>query len=223
MSRDELHWIIARTAYSTEQLKHIRNLASAGFFIACVLDRSSCIRLLSWLASRYNGRIRLSRKLTFMRSFIESHPGLVLPRFAHCFGCGHANPHGHQLKCHLVGEKVIARFTPAAMYSGGYPGNVYGGMIASLLDCHGTASAAAFAYQSLGHDMEDGLAGIRFVTASLKIDFRQPTPIGVELTIIASLRALHDRKAEIAMTLGTDGNVSVSAEMLAVRLRAKHG
>lgn len=144
------------------------------------------------------------------------------PQFAHCFGCGPANPHGHQLKSHLVGEEVIAHFTPAAMYSGGYPGNVYGGMIASLLDCHGTASAAAFAYRSLNRDMEDSLAGIRFVTASLKIDFRQPTPIGVELTIIASLRALHDRKADITMTLGADGNVWVSAEMLAVRLRAEH-
>ncbi len=143
-------------------------------------------------------------------------------QFAHCFGCGPANPHGHQLKSYLVGEQVIARFTPEAKYSGGYPGNVYGGLIASLLDCHGTAAAAAFALRSLGLEMKDGLTGIRFVTASLKIDFKRPTPIGVELTIVATLRSLDHRKAEVALTLGAGSEVWVSGEMLAIKLDAKH-
>lgn len=59
--------------------------------------------------------------------------------FAHCYGCGRANGQGLHLKSYIDGNETVARFKPAEIYSGGYPGHVYGGMIASLLDCHGTA------------------------------------------------------------------------------------
>ncbi|HRO57970.1 MAG TPA: PaaI family thioesterase [Burkholderiaceae bacterium] len=140
------------------------------------------------------------------------------PEFAHCFGCGPANPHGLQLKSYLEGDRTLARFTPDPMYSGGYPGNVYGGMIASLLDCHGTASAAAYAHRNQGRTIGDGDPPIRFVTASLKIDFQRPTPQGVELTITGSLRSIEGRKAVIGLTLSAGDTVCAVAEMLAVQL-----
>ena len=143
--------------------------------------------------------------------------------FAHCYGCGPANPQGLHLKSFIEGERTHARFSPATMYSGGYPGNVYGGMIASLLDCHGTASAAAFAYRSLGRNMGDGLTSIRFVTASLKIDFKRPTPIGTELVLVGTLRSLEGRKATITLTLSADGNTCALGEMLAVQIPDDHG
>ena len=65
-------------------------------------------------------------------------------RFSHCYGCGRLNPDGLQLKSYRDGDDTIARFTPRPEQSGGVPNHVYGGLIASLLDCHGTASAAAF-------------------------------------------------------------------------------
>ena len=76
-------------------------------------------------------------------------------KFSHCFGCGKSNPDGLHLKSHWDAEDTIARFTVSPKYSGGVPGNVYGGMVASLLDCHGTASAAAFAYRAAGREMGD--------------------------------------------------------------------
>lgn len=136
--------------------------------------------------------------------------------FAHCYGCGPTNPHGLHLKSFLDGERTHARFTPAAMYSGGYPGNVYGGMLASLLDCHGTASAAAFAHRAQGRVMGDGGPPIRFVTASLKVDYRRPTPLGVELLIEGALRSLEGRKAIIDLTLSAGGELCVTGEMVAV-------
>lgn len=142
------------------------------------------------------------------------------PEFAHCFGCGPANPHGHHLKSYLEGDTTVARFTPDAMYSGGYPGNVYGGMIASLLDCHGTASAAAYAYRAQGRTMGDDLPAIRFVTASLKVDFRRPTPQGEELKITGELQSLEGRKALIALTLSAGDTVCATGEMVAVQLPA---
>lgn len=80
--------------------------------------------------------------------------------FAHCYGCGPANPHGLHLKSHLDGEGTVARATPDPMFSGGVPGNLYGGMIASLLDCHGTASAAAFACRARGRVIRGRLVAL---------------------------------------------------------------
>ncbi|MBP7655308.1 MAG: PaaI family thioesterase [Pseudoxanthomonas sp.] len=141
--------------------------------------------------------------------------------FAHCYGCGPANPQGLHLKSFIEGERTHARFSPATMYSGGYPGNVYGGMLASLLDCHGTASAAAFAYRVQGRVMGDGGPPIRFVTGSLKVDYRRPTPLGVELLIEGTLRSLEGRKAIIDLTLSAGGEVCVTGEMVAVQFAAK--
>jgi hypothetical protein len=75
------------------------------------------------------------------------------PEFAHCYGYGPSNPFGLHLKSYLRDDRTEARFTPDRRYSGGVPDNVYGGMIASLLDCHGTASAAAFACRARGRTM----------------------------------------------------------------------
>lgn len=141
--------------------------------------------------------------------------------FAHCYGCGHANPHGHQLKSYFDGVETFARFTPKPVFSGGYPGHVYGGMIASLLDCHGTASAAAFAYRDQGREMGDALPAIRFVTASLKIDFLKPVPLGVELEVRGVLRSIEGRKAVLALTLNAGEQLCATGEMLAIQYRAK--
>ncbi|GAD24543.1 hypothetical protein AVS7_04303 [Acidovorax sp. MR-S7] len=143
---------------------------------------------------------------------------LYPPEFAHCFGCGPSNAHGHHLKSYLVGHETIARFMPDAKYSGGVPDHVYGGMIASLLDCHGTASAAAFAYQAEGRQAGDGREAIRFVTASLKVDFKKPTPLGVELVVKGVLRSLEARKAWIDLTLTAGQQTCAVGEMLAIRL-----
>lgn len=141
------------------------------------------------------------------------------PEFAHCFGCGAHNSHGHHLKSYIVGDETVARFTPDLRYSGGVPDHVYGGMIASLLDCHGAASAAAFACQKEGRQVGEGSQPIRFVTASLKVEFEQPTPLGVELVIKGRLRSLEGRKAWIDLVLTAGGLTCAVAEMLAIRLR----
>src|SRR5262245_55811708 len=90
------------------------------------------------------------------------------PDFAHCYGCGPANPFGHHLKSYLLDDRTEARFTPDQRYRGGVPDNVYGGMIASLLDCHGTASAAAFAYQEADADA----VGLRLALRRRRVDRR---------------------------------------------------
>src|SRR5687767_2958363 len=55
--------------------------------------------------------------------------------FAHCFGCGRSNSSGHQLKSFSEGDEVVAHFTPEP-HQMAVPGFVYGGLLASLVDCH---------------------------------------------------------------------------------------
>jgi len=148
------------------------------------------------------------------RAIQDSYP----PEFAHCYGCGTGNPHGHHLKSYLIGDETVARFTPDRRYTGGVPNHVYGGMIVSLLDCHGAASAAAFACQKDARHVGDCSQPIRFVTASLKVDFRQPTPLGIELVIKGRLRSLEGRKAWIDLTLSAAEVTCAVGEMLAIRL-----
>lgn len=140
-------------------------------------------------------------------------------RFSHCWGCGKDNPRGHHLKSYWDGEETVARFTVPPEFSGGVPGHVYGGMVASLLDCHGTASAAAFAYRAAGREMGDGGEFMRFVTASLKVDYLRPTPIGVELEVRGRLLGIDGRKVQVALSLNAAGQACARGEMLAVQFR----
>ncbi|RCW68581.1 PaaI family thioesterase [Pseudorhodoferax soli] len=140
------------------------------------------------------------------------------PLFSHCFGCGSANPHGHRLRSYLKGSETVATFVPEAKYSSGIADNVYGGLIAALLDCHGTASAAAFCQRS---ERDNGAACPqlpRFVTASLNVNFKRPTPLGPELQLKGTLLSLVGRKALIGLELSANGEVCVAGEMLAIRL-----
>ena len=56
-----------------------------------------------------------------------------------CFGCGHANPHGFHLRSYVDGDVVIAEFTPRPEHDNGF-GFLNGGIISTVLDCHGAAA-----------------------------------------------------------------------------------
>ena len=80
-----------------------------------------------------------------------------------------------------------------------------GGLVASLLDCHGTASAAAFAHRAEARSPGGGESPVRYVTASLRVDFRRPTPMGTELLITGRLRNLEGRKVWVDLALSAQG------------------
>jgi len=135
---------------------------------------------------------------------------------AHCFGCGRNNPSGHHLKSFSEGEEVVAHFTPDA-HQVSIPGFVYGGLLASLADCHAMATATSAAESAAGHRLGDGPAP-RFVTAGLRVDYLKPTPLGVELEIRGRVTERTDKKAVVAVTISASGTVTVKAEVVAVRL-----
>ena len=135
--------------------------------------------------------------------------------FSHCFGCGRLNAQGHQLKTYVDGDETVARFTPGPQHTA-LPGFVYGGLIASLIDCHAMATAAAAAERAAGRAVGEAPSP-RFVTASLHVDYLRPTPLGPELEIRARIKERSDRKTIVDVTLSADGLVTARGEVVAVR------
>lgn len=135
---------------------------------------------------------------------------------AHCYGCGRLNPEGIQLKTVWEGDETVSRYTPRP-YHTAIPGYVYGGLIASLLDCHGTGGAAAASLRREGREIGEGEAP-RFVTASLQVDFLKPTPLGPELEVRGRVLEITDRKVILEEALSADGVVTARGKVVAVRM-----
>lgn len=148
-----------------------------------------------------------------MKSFQEQYPS----DFAHCYGCGHLNPQGHHLKSYWDGDETVAEFTPKPHHTA-IPGIVYGGLIASLIDCHGTGSAAGAMARRLGREIGDE-PPIRFVTASLKVDYLKPTPLGPPLQLRGTIAEIKERKVVVHITLSANGVVCAKGEVVAVMIQ----
>jgi acyl-coenzyme A thioesterase PaaI-like protein len=136
--------------------------------------------------------------------------------FAHCFGCGRHNSSGHRLKSFVEGDGTIARFRPLPVHTS-VPGFAYGGLIASLIDCHAMATAAAAAEHAAGRVIGQAPAP-RFVTAMLRVDYLKPTPLGPELVIRGHVKERSERKALVEVTVSADGVATARGEAVAVRL-----
>jgi len=137
---------------------------------------------------------------------------------SHCYGCGRLNEHGLQLKSYWGGEETVAIFHPKP-YHMAMPGYVYGGLIASLIDCHGTGTASAAAHKKEGREMGT-TPPLRFMTASLKVDFLRPTPTGVPLEIRGQIKEVKGRKVVVSATVLAGGEVCAKGEVVAVQMPA---
>jgi len=134
---------------------------------------------------------------------------------AHCYGCGHLNPQGHHFQTvwNEETEEGVTRFTPDAHHTA-IPGYVYGGLIASLLDCHGIGTAAAAVRQARGIGDEE----LRYVTASLHVDFLKPTPLGVELEARGRAVEMTERKVVVVVWMLANGVECARGRVIAVRM-----
>lgn len=140
---------------------------------------------------------------------------------AHCYGCGRLNEQGLQIKSYAEGEESVARFRPQP-YHTAIPGYVYGGLVASLVDCHATGSASIAAHRAEGTVPQAGEAH-RYVTASLKVDFLKPTPLGPELQLRARTREVSWRKVILDITVTAEGVVTARGEAVCVRMPENFG
>lgn len=132
-----------------------------------------------------------------------------------CYGCGQLNEHGLRLRTYVAGNDTVATFIPQP-YHTAIRGYVYGGLIASLIDCHGTGTAAA-AYQAAHRELSSD-PPLRFVTASLHVDYLKPTPMGVPLELWGHAKEVKGRKVIVEITLSAGGEVRARGEVVAVQV-----
>jgi acyl-coenzyme A thioesterase PaaI-like protein len=135
---------------------------------------------------------------------------------AHCYGCGRLNELGLRIRTRWEGEESVTRFRPRPEHLA-IPGFVYGGLLASLVDCHGTGTAAAAMYRAEGRPM-DSLPAFRFVTASLHVDYLRPTPIEGELEIRGVVAEIKGRRVIVKVSVSAAGQVTARGEVVAVQM-----
>jgi acyl-coenzyme A thioesterase PaaI-like protein len=140
---------------------------------------------------------------------------------AQCYGCGRLNVYGLQIKSYWDGAETICHFQPKP-YHTAIPGYVYGGLIASLIDCHATGTAAAAAYRA-EHRAMDTEPPLRFVTASLHVDYLRPTPIDAELELRGQVKELRGRKVIVTVTLSVRDEICARGEVVCVRMPEEFG
>lgn len=146
------------------------------------------------------------------RAFQDYYPDDV----SHCYGCGRLNPEGLHIQSRWDGEEAVCVFEPRGCHTA-IPGYVYGGLIASLIDCHATGTAAAAAYRALGREMGSEPA-LRFLTASLLVDYLRPTPLGVPLDVRARVEEVKGRKVTVTATVSARGEVCARGRVVAVQM-----
>lgn len=136
--------------------------------------------------------------------------------YNYCYGCGRLNEHGMHFESYWDGSECVCVFEPKP-YHTAFPGYVYGGLIASMIDCHSLGTAAAVMYGERGSDYGSGTA-IRFVTASLHVDYLKPTPIGVPLEVRSRAAEIKGRKIVVKSELTAAGEVCARGEVVAVQI-----
>jgi acyl-coenzyme A thioesterase PaaI-like protein len=137
--------------------------------------------------------------------------------FSHCYGCGRLNEHGLQIKSYWDGEESVCIHIPKPCYTGGAPGYAYGGLIASLIDCHSMGTAAAATYRAENREMGTQPA-LRFMTASLHVDYLLPTPLDGQIEIRGKVKGVNGRKVVVESRLLAGGKVCARGEVVAVQV-----
>lgn len=134
--------------------------------------------------------------------------------FSWCYGCGRLNEEGHHFRTGWQGKQTVTLYMPQPEHKV-LPGFVYGGLIASLMDCHGTGSASLALHRKNGHEVGEGPEPPRFVTASLHVDFMQPTPADVQLKAIGTVEEIHPKKWEVTTEIFADETLCVKGKVVA--------
>ena len=135
-----------------------------------------------------------------------------------CFGCGPANEKGLQIDSHRCEEGLEMRFTPSEEHQA-FPGMINGGIIGSILDCHGNWAAAIAIMDRDGLDEPPCT-----VTASYTVNLKRPTPSNSKLVIRAKAvdESKWDDRIKIEMALEADGILCAEGKGLFVAVKEGH-
>ena len=133
----------------------------------------------------------------------------------HCYGCGADNPLGMQIKSHWDGEVSRCTYVPRPEQCAGPTQYLYGGTIASLIDCHSVGTSMAAFYERDGRKVGDG-EQIWCVTGRLTVNYLKPTPIDRPVDLVATVEEIGEKKAVVKCTMYSDGVATAEGEVIAI-------
>ena len=119
-----------------------------------------------------------------------------------CFGCGHANPDGFHLRSYVEGDLIVAESTPRPEHDNGF-GFLNGGIIATVLDCHGAAVVMWEAAQREWYAAPG--APVPFITAGFDVRFLRPTPLGPTVRLTGTPVSIDESEIVVGSELEVDG------------------
>jgi len=133
-----------------------------------------------------------------------------------CFGCGPANADGLQIRSFPIENGLEMTFQTSDHHQA-FPGMINGGIIGTLLDCHGNWTAAMAIMADRGDDEAPCT-----VTARYTIKLRRPTPHDVPLHITSHVESVEGNRAEVSMTLTAEGEICAQGDGLFVAVKEGH-
>ena len=150
------------------------------------------------------------------KAFQDYYPDNV----AQCYGCGRLNEHGLQIKSYWEGDETVCHFRPDRIT--GHPRLRLrrADRVADRLPRDRHRGRRDVPGEGRAMDTEPPL---RFVTASLHVDYLRPTPIDAVLELRGQVKELRGRKVIVAVTLAAPGEVCARGEVVCVRMPEEFG
>lgn len=139
--------------------------------------------------------------------------------FNTCYGCGPSNPDGMHLKSYWSEDQthICATYTGDAKYNTGFPGVMFGGTVASLIDCQSIWTAIAFAHKAENREIES-TSGIVYVTKQITVNYIKGTPLEDPVYLKSWIEGDIGRKATVICELGTKDTLTATGNTIAVRI-----
>ena len=135
----------------------------------------------------------------------------------HCYGCGTENDKGLQIKSYWQGDETVCHFRPRPEHCAGPLQYVYGGTIASIIDCHCVGTAIANYYRLEGRAVGES-PEIWCVTGRLTVNYRAPTPIDQEIVLRATVEECGEKKTLLTCHAWSGDLLTAGGEVIAIRV-----
>ena len=133
-----------------------------------------------------------------------------------CFGCGPSNEKGLKIDSFRSEDGLRTEFETNLEHQA-FPGIINGGIIGTLLDCHGNWTAA-IAIMDQKEEVEPSCT----VTANYSVKLLKPTPSNETLTITSKIEELLEDRARVSMELYANGILCAKGSGLFVSVKEGH-
>jgi acyl-coenzyme A thioesterase PaaI-like protein len=133
-----------------------------------------------------------------------------------CFGCGPANARGLRIRSMRAADGLVCDWQPEKHHEA-FPGMLNGGIVGTLLDCHGNWTAAIHLMDANGLE-----APPCTVTAEYTIKLLYPTPTAGPVHLAARVVESGARRAVVEGTLTAGGRTCATCRGTFVAVRSGH-